>query len=252
MSEIVQLRASSLTSQKTFLPLMITSQSSFVSGRGMFMHALIYGMNVYSELNSLRQQYKENKYTVFYFSKALSNIELFVEFFFEIMHERAEPLIAWVELAKCLLRLREYKLLVAQEKINTYVEMETYQEFKRMKEIRDAHFTLERSKKRMPKIKNFKHSSKLEAFRKQKELEESKTPSEPRQGETSSHTADNSENEELGVRRPPSPIWKLLTKLVAFVRKALQSIINFLFSSRYHLDDIIVIVRPFIFVYCVM
>jgi hypothetical protein len=148
---------------------MMTTQSTFVSGRGMFMHALIYGINVYSELNQLRQQYKENKYTVFYFSKAVSNIELFVEFFFEIMHERAEPLIAWVELAKCLLRLREYKLLVAQEKINTYIEMETYQEFKRMKEIRDAHFTLERSKKRMPKIKNFKHSAKLEAFRKKKQ-----------------------------------------------------------------------------------
>jgi mannose/fructose/N-acetylgalactosamine-specific phosphotransferase system component IID len=43
-----------------------------------------------------------------------------------------------------------------------------------------------------------------------------------------------------------------LTKLVAFVRKTLQGVINFLFSNRYHLDDIIVIVRPFIFVYCVM
>jgi hypothetical protein len=63
---------------------------------------------------------------VFYFSKALTNIELFVEFFFEIMHERAEPLIAAIELAKCVLKLREYRLLVGQEKINTYVEMETY------------------------------------------------------------------------------------------------------------------------------
>lgn len=96
------------------------------AGSGMYMHALIYGMNVYSEINSLRQQYKENKYAVFYFSKAVSNIELFIEFFFEIMHERAEPLIAVIEGIKCLLKLREYKLLVGQEKINTYIEMETY------------------------------------------------------------------------------------------------------------------------------
>jgi hypothetical protein len=34
-----------------------------------------------------------------------------------------------------------------------------------MKEIRDAHFTLERSRKRLPKIKNFKHSKRLDALR---------------------------------------------------------------------------------------
>jgi hypothetical protein len=34
-----------------------------------------------------------------------------------------------------------------------------------MKEIKDAHFTLVRSKKKLPKIKNFKPSQKLDALK---------------------------------------------------------------------------------------
>jgi hypothetical protein len=45
---------------------------------------------------------------VFYFSKGLSNIQLFVEFLFEILHEKDEPLIAMIELVKAGLKLREY------------------------------------------------------------------------------------------------------------------------------------------------
>ena len=90
---------------------------------------------------------------MFYFSKAVSNCQLFIEFFFEVLHERAEPLIAVIELGRAILRFREYRLLVGQERINTYIEMEAYQELKRMKEIKEAHFTLVRSKKRLPKIK---------------------------------------------------------------------------------------------------
>ena len=60
------------------------------------------------ELNELRRQYKNNKFKVFYFSKGLSNIQLFVEFLFEILHEKDEPLIAMIELLKAGLKLREY------------------------------------------------------------------------------------------------------------------------------------------------
>ena len=82
------------------------------------------------------------------------------------MHEKPEPLIAVIELIKCVLKLKEYRILVGQEKINSYLEMEHYQELKILKEIKDAHFTLVRSKKRLPKIKNFKFSQKLEALKK--------------------------------------------------------------------------------------
>ena len=90
------------------------------------MHSLIYLLNVYQELTALKQQYKDNKYEVFYFSKALQNIQLFIEFFFEVLNERDEPLILVIEGVKALLRFREYRLLVKQERINTYIEMEAY------------------------------------------------------------------------------------------------------------------------------
>lgn len=104
---------------------------------------------------------------MFYYSKSLTNAQQFVEFFFEIMHEKPEPLIAVIEFAKCILRLREYALLVGSERVNAYIDADQYQEMKRLKEIRDQHFTLVRSKKRLPKIKTFKFSEKLEALKKQ-------------------------------------------------------------------------------------
>jgi VanZ family protein len=60
--------------------------------------------------------------------------------------------------------------------------------------------------------------------------------------------------EEDGVVRRPQQniIMRLVTKLVDFVGRLLKKIASFLFSNRYHLDDIIMIVRPFIFVYSVM
>jgi hypothetical protein len=103
---------------------------------------------------------------VFYFSQAVSKVQLFIEFFFELMHERVEPLLVVIEIGKVLLKLREYRLLVGHEKINTYIDMDAYQEMKRLKEIRDAHFTLVRSQKTLPKIKNFKPSAKLQQLKK--------------------------------------------------------------------------------------
>jgi hypothetical protein len=88
-----------------------------------------------------------------------------VEFFFEIMNERTEPLIAVVEFVKMILKFREYRLLVGSERINAYIDMEAYQEMKRLKEIKDAHFTLVRSRKRLPKIKQFKLSQKLDILK---------------------------------------------------------------------------------------
>ncbi len=43
-----------------------------------------------------------------------------------MLNERAEPLIFVIEGVKALLKFREYRLLVRQERINTYIEMEAY------------------------------------------------------------------------------------------------------------------------------
>ena len=48
--------------------------ASMINGRGMMMHFLLYGLNFYGELNQLRQQHKDNRFPVFYYSKALTNV----------------------------------------------------------------------------------------------------------------------------------------------------------------------------------
>ena len=92
-----------------------------------------------NELNDLRKQYRNNKFKVFYFSKGLNNIQLFVEFLFEILHEKDEPLIAVIELVKASLKLREYFLLINKEKVHSYLELESYKELTLLKEIKVNH-----------------------------------------------------------------------------------------------------------------
>lgn len=82
--------------------------SQDVASKGYILHLAMYGLSLMGELNELRRQYKNNKFKVFYFSKGLNNIQLFVEFLFEILHEKNEPLISVIELFKAVLKLREY------------------------------------------------------------------------------------------------------------------------------------------------
>lgn len=73
---------------------------------------------------------------------------------------------ALIEFFKAILRLKEYKGLIFKENINAYIDLEAYKELKRLKEIKENHFMLVRSKKRLPKIKNFKYSEKLHELHK--------------------------------------------------------------------------------------
>ena len=122
---------------------------------------LIYGANLFSELNQLRQQYYDDKYEVFYFSKGVTHLELFTELIFEIMHENVDPLLFVIESVKAAFKLKEYDALLRKEKINTYLDMDSYKELKRLKEIKENHFFLSRSKRKMPKLKRFKFSDRL-------------------------------------------------------------------------------------------
>jgi len=115
-----------------------SSQGGFAS-KGYILHLTMYGASLMGELNELRRQYKNNKSKVFYFSKGLNNIQLFIEFLFEILHEKDEPLIAVVELVKAALKLREYYQLIVKEKIHSYLELESYRELTLLKEIKENH-----------------------------------------------------------------------------------------------------------------
>lgn len=66
-----------------------------------------------------------------------------------------------IEGSKALLRMVEYHKLVYKENINAYIDIDAYKELKVLKEIKDNHFFLVRSKKQVPKIKSFPFSKKL-------------------------------------------------------------------------------------------
>ena len=53
-------------------------------------------------------------------------------------------------------------------------------------------------------------------------------------------------------RHRKSPLHILLSRLVEFVRNLISKAASYLFNHRYHMDDIIQIVRPFVYVYAVM
>lgn len=141
-----------------------------VPSKALFLQSIIYGANLYSELSQLRQQYLDNKYVVFYFSKGITHLELFVEFFYEILNENCDPLLFIFESGKAILRLIEYDQLLRLEKINVYIDMDAYREMKRLKEIKEAHFYLVRSKRKYPKLKNFKVSNKLKQLQEGKDM----------------------------------------------------------------------------------
>ena len=107
-------------------------------------------------LKTFPKQYKNNKFKVFYFSKGLNNIQLFVEFLFEILHEKDEPLIVFVEAVKAGLKLREYYQLIHKEKVSSYLELESYKELTLLKEIKEGHIELMRTKRRMQKMPQIK------------------------------------------------------------------------------------------------
>lgn len=54
------------------------------------------------------------------------------------------------------------------------------------------------------------------------------------------------------VEQAPSVMTLIVRRLVSFVRQLLKRVAGFLFNHRYHLDDIIAIVRPFLYVYAVV
>ena len=115
------------------------------------MHCLMYGTSLYSELNEYRQYRAQNTHKVAYSSGALSQVQLFMEFWFEVINERDEPLVFAFEILKAILRLREYRALVRHERINTLIDMEHYTQLKLAQEHEDKMCSLIRSQKMVEK-----------------------------------------------------------------------------------------------------
>ncbi|CDW78719.1 UNKNOWN [Stylonychia lemnae] len=231
-----------------------------ISSRGLILHSMMYGLNVFSEIRQLQQQYQDNQYAVFYFSKALSNIGLFIEFFFEILNERCEPVVVIIEGLKSFLRLREYSQLLFKENINVFIDIEPYKEFKKLKEIKESHFTLVRSKKQLPKIPNFQPSKKLQEIkdRQKKKLIDHKRDQyyQSNFDELKDIISEKSDNEdhsidhEVSINGENRQNQSMLKQFMNYIKNIYRKLACKL--GKYHLDDILFILRPFVYVYFVI
>jgi len=122
-------------------------QDANIGNQSLYLHIALYAFSLFGELNELSRQYRNNKFKVFYFSKGVNNIELFVEFIFEILHEKAEPLIFGFEGLKAVLKLLEYHKLTKMEKLHSYIPLESYREMMLLQEIRENHIKHMRQKR---------------------------------------------------------------------------------------------------------
>ena len=52
------------------------------------------------------------------------------ELFFEVINERDEPIVFVVELAKSMLKLKEYRALVKHEDIKVLIDLDLYKQYK--------------------------------------------------------------------------------------------------------------------------
>ena len=82
-----------------------------------------------------------------YLSGILSQIQIFAEFFFDILNERDEPIVFVFETIKAMIRLKEYAALVNQEKIKTYLDFETYKNLKETESYEESLCKMVRSSK---------------------------------------------------------------------------------------------------------
>ena len=59
-------------------------------------------------------------------SGALSQVQIFAEFMFDVSSKDVKPLVLLFEAVKALLKLKEYSRLVHEENINVHIDFETY------------------------------------------------------------------------------------------------------------------------------
>lgn len=76
---------------------------------------------------------------------------MFIEFLFEIIHERCEPLVLAFELAKCCCKFNQYFQLRDQENVRVLFELEQYKESKEKREFKESVVQMERSDKTVKK-----------------------------------------------------------------------------------------------------
>ena len=163
---------------------------------------------------------------------------MFMEFLFEVLHERGEPLVFTFEAVKSILKLREYRRLVKYERVNVFIDMEQYKLLKQAQEYEDGMCKLIRSQKQVsrPPQNNTIISSGLQHLKKSaakvrakelKQIEEAKSPEEKAK-----------EKKSRGF--------------FGFVKELFKLVGNMLLNSKFSIDELINIVRPVIYLYAIL
>ena len=162
-------------------------QSGGGQARELIMHCLMYGTSLYSELADLMAQTKNNKFKVTYLSGALSQIQLFIEFFFEVINERDEPIVLVFEVAKAFFRFREYISLMRKEDLHVLIDFEVYKQYNLSEAYEQGLINLIRSNKTIKKPLVPATSSGLASIRKQQIVAKEKTLSQVAKLSSSKH-----------------------------------------------------------------
>jgi len=172
-----------------------------------------------------------------------------MEFLFEVINERGEPLVFAFEVVKAGLRLREYRSLVRHERINTLIDMEMYTQLKLAQEHEDKLCSLIRSQKTVEKPPA---SAKVLS----KGLQCLRTKATQRRQASVSFQDDELTGKALGAlnkkkekakrdKSGGSGIFQLFKNILKFLG-------NILLNSRFSIDELISIARPVIYVYSVL
>jgi hypothetical protein len=92
----------------------------------MLLHALMYAVNLYSETQDLVRTLSDKESKTKFYSQGVTQLQVFAEFLLDMLSEESEPLVLFLEVAKAILRLREYRSLTKRDNIKTYMDFDQY------------------------------------------------------------------------------------------------------------------------------
>jgi len=124
-------------------------------------HMIMFGISIMGEINNLRRQINSNDSKLIYVSNTLSQFELFIEMYYAYLNKPVEPIVCAWECFKAILRLKEYVGLITKEKIAWYISKELYETHKQDEEKKKSTVLLPRTNKALPKPDDFPISKKL-------------------------------------------------------------------------------------------
>ena len=190
----------------------------------MLLHALMYAVNIYSETQDLVRTLNDKESETKFFSQGVTQLQIFAEFMLDMLSEQSEPFVLFLEIAKAILRLKEYRSLAKKDKIKTFVDFEKYNQIKLREKHAASLFQMTRSQRSVTRPKEpVVSAGYADCLLRQTKAKDSWKKPQPREKQTKSFF---------------STLGKLIT--------------NYAVGSNFSLDEVIAILRPVVFVWLVL